>query len=126
MLQPQAVHAEIDLTIQLRTMAWRSAGLCLAGNEGMEKQMETAIMDYIGTTRRIQSFFPREGQFKVSRNPPTTLTRALSMVELGPIYGYLGSKEGILGIQVREFLSHFFAPWNPGSGASGVGWVIGV
>ena len=25
----------------------------LAGNEGVEKQMETTIMGYIGTTRRV-------------------------------------------------------------------------
>ena len=30
----------------------------LAGNQGMEKKMETAIMGYIGTTVRIHSFIP--------------------------------------------------------------------
>ena len=30
--------------------------LWLAGNEGMEKKMETTIMGYIGTTIRIHSF----------------------------------------------------------------------
>ena len=33
-------------------------GLWLTGNEGMEKNMETAIMGYIGTTIRIHSFIP--------------------------------------------------------------------
>ena len=32
--------------------------LWLAGNEGIEKQMETTIMGYIGTTIRIHSFIP--------------------------------------------------------------------
>ena len=32
-------------------------GLWLAGNEGMEKTMETTIMGYIGTSIRIPSFF---------------------------------------------------------------------
>ena len=30
----------------------------LAGNEGKEKKMETAVMGYIGTTMRIHSFIP--------------------------------------------------------------------
>ena len=30
----------------------------LAGNEGMEKKMETIIMGYIGITTRIHSFIP--------------------------------------------------------------------
>ena len=33
-------------------------GLWLAGNEGMETKMETTIMSYIRTTRRIHSFIP--------------------------------------------------------------------
>ena len=33
-------------------------GLWLAGNEGMEKEMETITMGYIGTTRKIHSFIP--------------------------------------------------------------------
>ena len=32
--------------------------LWLAGNEVMEKKMETTIMGYIGTTIRIHSFIP--------------------------------------------------------------------
>ena len=32
--------------------------LWLAGNEGMEKNMETIIMGYIGTYIRIHSFIP--------------------------------------------------------------------
>ena len=34
------------------------AGLWLAGNEGMEKNMESIIMRYIGTTARIPSCIP--------------------------------------------------------------------
>ena len=34
------------------------SGLWLAGNEGMEKNMEIAVMGYIGTTIRIHSFIP--------------------------------------------------------------------
>ena len=33
-------------------------GLWLAGNRGMEKKMETTIMGYKGTTKRIHSFIP--------------------------------------------------------------------
>ena len=36
-----------------------SAGLWLAGNEGMEKKMETTIMRCLVTTIRIHSFIPR-------------------------------------------------------------------
>ena len=35
------------------------AGLWLAGNQGMEKQMETIVRNgYLGTTTRIHSFIP--------------------------------------------------------------------
>ena len=34
--------------------------LWLAGNEGMEKKMETAIKWYIGTTTGIHSFLPSQ------------------------------------------------------------------
>ena len=34
--------------------------LWLAGNEGMDKTMETTIKDYIGTTIRIHPFFHSE------------------------------------------------------------------
>ena len=30
----------------------------LAGNDGMEKKMETSIMDYLGITMRIHSIIP--------------------------------------------------------------------
>ena len=43
---------------------WQFTYLWLAGNEGMEKKMETTIMGYVGTSIRIQSFIP--GQPKVS------------------------------------------------------------
>ena len=33
--------------------------LWLAGTEGMEKNMETTIMSYIGTAIRIHSFVPK-------------------------------------------------------------------
>ena len=33
-------------------------GFWLAGNEGVEKNMETTIMGYLGTTTRIHSFIP--------------------------------------------------------------------
>ena len=32
--------------------------LRLAGNEGMEKKMETTIMGYVGITMRVHSFIP--------------------------------------------------------------------
>ena len=35
-----------------------SGYLRLAGNEGMEKKMETTILGYIGTTLRMHSFIP--------------------------------------------------------------------
>ena len=33
-------------------------GVWLAGNEGVEKKMEIAIMGFIGTTIRLNSFIP--------------------------------------------------------------------
>ena len=33
-------------------------GLWLAGYEGMKNEMETTMMDYIGTTIRIHAFIP--------------------------------------------------------------------
>ena len=43
-------------------MKWKlgvySGYLCSAGNEGMEKKMDTTIMGYVGTTLRIHSFIP--------------------------------------------------------------------
>ena len=37
---------------------WLSSHLELAGNEGMEKRMQTTIVGHIGTTIRIHSFIP--------------------------------------------------------------------
>ena len=34
------------------------AGPSLAGNEGMEKKMQTSIMGYEGTVARMHSFIP--------------------------------------------------------------------
>ena len=40
-------------------MALKSTGLWLAGNQGLDKKMETTIMGYIGISIRIHSFIPR-------------------------------------------------------------------
>ena len=47
-------------------------GLWLAGNEGMEKNMETIVVGYTGTAKGIHSFIPSQpkGKFRVS---PETL-----------------------------------------------------
>ena len=37
---------------------WGNYFPLVAGNEGMEKKMETTIMGHLGTSRRIHSFLP--------------------------------------------------------------------
>ena len=55
-LPQTAVQVTLSPTLGRRDRL--SSGLWLAGNEGMERNMETAILGYIGITIRIHSFIP--------------------------------------------------------------------
>ena len=72
------------------------SGLWSAGNDGMEKEMETTFLGYTGTTIRIHSFIPRKPKASIWLKASDALLLASVRV-----WGLRGLAWGPAGWQLR-------------------------